>query len=219
VTLLALMTLSQAGANPARAQLPDEGVFVVRQKGQEIGRESFKFRPARHGRAAGDSIILAASYPAVRPTAEFRAVLEQGPGTALALEINVVSPEGATQIYAAVSRSRVTVRTVARGIESAREFPGGDHIVLLDENLYGLFLTVARSASDSGTQMIAIYPRSGRTVSFTARRSSGQVNIADTPATEIRLMGDLNGSINLDNAGKLVRVALPDLGLEATRLR
>lgn len=223
--LFAFMASVQAGGAavqtstaPVQSAAADEAVLVVKLKGVEVGRETVKVRPARPGRATGDSLVLAASYPATRPTSEYRAVLERSPAGSEALEINVIAAEGATQIYAAAGRARVTVRTVARGTESAREFPSGEHVVLLDENLLGLFLSVAREATDAGARLTAIFPRTARRVTFTARRAAGRLTVDEVQTTEIQLSGGITGSINLDDAGRLFRVALPELGVEATRL-
>jgi hypothetical protein len=65
-------------------------------------------------------------------------------------------------ILAAGSGARLIVRTVAKGSESGRELPGGPDVVLLDEGLHSLFVTVANLASAGGRRLTAIYPRSGK---------------------------------------------------------
>ena len=103
-------------------------------------------------------------------------------------------------ILAAGSGARLIVRTVARGSESGRELPGGPDIVLLDEGVHSLFATVANLATPAGRRLTAIYPRSGKRATFTARREAG----GDGGVIRATLTGDIAGTLELPGQGLVV---------------
>jgi hypothetical protein len=117
-------------------------------------------------------------------------------------------------ILAAGSGARHIVRTVAKGSESGRELPGGPDVVLLDEGIHSLFVTVANLASAGGRRLTAIYPRSGKRASFTARREAG----GDGGMIRVALSGDITGTLVTDADGRLQRLELPGRSLIVTRV-
>src|SRR5919107_3319568 len=170
----ALLLLVVAPSRQAVAQQGSATVLVVRQAGREIGREEFTLAAGRVRGAAGTTLTATARYPATAPTTRLAAILERTPDQALAkFQLDVESPGGTTVILAAGSGARLIVRTVAKGSESGRELPGGPDVVLLDEQIHSLFVTVANLASVGGRRLTAIYPRTGKRASFTARREPG----------------------------------------------
>ena len=96
------------------------------------------------------------------------------------------------------------VRTVARGSESGRELPGGPDVVLLDDEVFSLYATVADLATTAGKRLTAIYPRTGRRAAFTARRE-GQAG----SSRRVILTGDIAGTLVTDGDGRLERLELP----------
>src|SRR5215212_1165181 len=158
----------------AAAQEPLETKLVVRQNGQEIGREEFTLRATRARGLPGSTIIAAARYPSTGPTTRLAATLERTPDSALAkFQLDVESAGAVTVILAAGSGAPLIARTVAKGSESGRELPGGPDVVLLDEQVYSLYSAIAALATPAGRSLTAIFPRSGRRATFTARRDSG----------------------------------------------
>jgi hypothetical protein len=116
-------------------------------------------------------------------------------------------------ILAAGSGARLIVRTVAKGSESGRELPGGPDVVLLDDGVYSLYLPVAELATPSGRTLTAIFPRTGRRVTFTARRESGSAG----GASRVALSGDITGTLATDARGRLERLELPAQGTIVSR--
>ena len=198
----------------AAAQEPLETKLVVTQNGQEIGREEFTFRATRGRGLPGTTIIAAARYPSTNPTTRLAATLERTPDSSLAkFQLDVESAGAVTVILAAGSGARLIVRTVAKGSESGRELPGGPDVVLLDDGVFSLYLPVAELATPAGRTLTAIFPRSGRRVTFTARRESGSVG----GAGRIALSGEITGTLVTDAHGRLERLELPAKGTVVTR--
>src|SRR5882724_6545045 len=159
---------------PAVAQQPLETKLVIQQGGRETGREEFTLRQSRGRGLPGTTIIAAARYPAAAPTTQLAATLERTPEPALAkFQLDVESAGAVTVILAAGSGARLIVRTVAKGSESGRELPGGPDVVLLDDEVFSLYHPVAELATPAGRTLTAIFPRSGKRATFTARRESG----------------------------------------------
>jgi hypothetical protein len=199
---------------PAAAQEPLETKLIVAQNGQEIGREEFTLRATRARGLPGSTIIAAARYPSTGPTTRLAATLERTPDSALAkFQLDVESAGAVTVILAAGSGARLIVRTVAKGSESGRELPGGPDVVLLDDSIFSLYHPVAELATPAGRALTAIFPRSGRRATVTARRESGVAG----GASRIALSGDISGTLQTDANGRLVRLELPGKGLVITR--
>jgi hypothetical protein len=198
----------------AAAQEPLETKLVVTQNGQEIGREEFTFRPTRGRGLPGTTIIAAARYPSITPTTRLAATLERTPDSSLAkFQLDVESAGAVTVILAAGSGARLIVRTVAKGSESGRELPGGPDVVLLDDAVFSLYHPVAELATPAGRTLTAIFPRSGKRATFTARRESGSAGAAG----RVALSGEITGTLVTDAHGRLERLELPTKGTVVTR--
>jgi hypothetical protein len=198
---------------PASAQQPLETKLVIQQGSRETGREEFTLRQTRARGLPGTTLIAAARYPAIAPTTQLAATLERTPEPALAkFQLDVESAGAVTVILAAGSGARLIVRTVAKGSESGRELPGGPDVVLLDDAVYSLYTAVADLATPAGRPLTAIFPRTGRRASFTARREPGT-----NGGTKVTLAGDITGLLLTDAQGRLERLEFPGQGILVTR--
>jgi hypothetical protein len=211
--LLPLLFLIPSGSSTAQQSPPVK--LSVQQDGREVGREEFTLTKARARGLAGATLTSNARYPALNPTTRLSAVLERTPDFALAkFQLEVDSADGTTVILAAGSGARLIVRTVAKGSESGRELPGGPDVVLLDEGVYSLYAQVADLATPSGRQLTAIYPRTGKRVTFSARREAGGEGSMGRTA----LTGDVTGTLVTDAEGRLQRLELPSRKITVLRM-
>ena len=190
---------------PAAAQEPQETRLVIMQEGLEVGREAFTLRGSRARGLPGSTITASARYPAGNPSTRLAATLERTPDSTLAkFQLEVESAGAVSVILAAGSGARLIVRTVARGSESGRELPGGPDVVLLDEEVFSLYIPVAELATAAGRRLTGIFPRTGRRVPFVARRESGSAG----GAGQVVLSGDISGTLITDAGGRLERLEL-----------
>lgn len=205
-----IASVSLLATAPVRAQGPagDHGVLVIRNAEREVGGETFEVDPG----TAGYRITVRAVYTAVRPATEFTASLDRGPGTELAFQLSRRSGATGGQIYVVQKRNRLTVRQVGRGAERASELPGGPGIVVLSDSVFSLYLQIPPLATPAGVDLTAIFPQDARSVAFTARHTG-----PEAPAGVIRLSGGIEGEIELGNAGEVLRISIPAIGLEARR--
>lgn len=202
---------------PAAGQVVDEGTFVVRQAGREIGREDFSIDTGRQGGAPGTSLRTHVRFPSVRPQFECEAILERRPGGEfVAAQFDITGKAGARRILAEASRQVLRIHTAANGSEAIREMPARPDLVILDDSLFALYAAVAELASEGGTRLTGVFPRSGRRTAFLARRvAPGN----DSASTRILLSGDLTGTIWMDEDGHVTRLEFPATRLEVQRLR
>jgi hypothetical protein len=175
----------------------------VRRNGTEIGREKLTLEDGRRRGLTGTTLTIAAQYPA---TAPIGVRLERSPDGQLALfQLDVERAAAPVTILAASNAGRLVLKTIAKGSDAAQELPGGADVVMLDEDVVGLFSAVADLATPAGARLTAIYPRSGRRTSLVAKRDGSR----------ILLSGGVTGTLSLDPAGRLVRVELPSQGIVA----
>lgn len=194
----------------ARAQEAVEGTLVVQQGGHEAGREHFSLRPGRDRGVAGSTLTVEGRYPAARLNVS--ALLQRAENGALSLfKLRVDGPDGPISILAAGSGARLVVRTEAKGTETGGDMPAGPDVVLLDDNAYALYTVVADAATASGARLRAIFPRTGRRASFTARRE------AAAGSSRVELTGEITGTLTLDASGRLTRLEFPASGVVVTR--
>jgi hypothetical protein len=74
-------------------------------------------------------------------------------------------------------------------------------------------MPVAELATAAGRRLTAIFPRSGRRASFTARLESGTAG----GAARVALAGDITGTLVTDARGRLERLELPTRNIVVTR--
>jgi hypothetical protein len=203
----ALCLLLALHASPALPQAAAPVTLVVLQNGNEVGREEFTLTSGRGRGAPGTTLSATARYPATGSTTRLTAQLERTPESAIAkFQLDVEGAGGTTVILAAGTGARLVVRTVARGSESGRELPGGPDVVLLDDDVYSLYATVADLSTAAGKQLTAVFPRTGRRAAFLARREGGGDH------RRVTLTGDLAGTLVTDGDGRLVSLELPSQG-------
>ncbi len=202
-TILAGLLLLQA--SPALAQ--SGYTLLVQHNGAEVGREQITLEQGRRRGLSGTTLTISAKYPAARPSTQIGARLERSPDGQLAVfQLDLDRPDGPLSILAAGAGARIVLKTIAKGSDAAQEVPGGPDVVLLDDNVVGLFAAVADLAKPGGTHLTAIYPRTSRRVSLTATRDGAR----------ILLTGGLSGTLGVDGSGRLVSVALPGSGITAS---
>jgi hypothetical protein len=209
-----LLFLLAHQATPLLAQADAPTALTITQGGKEIGREDFTLITGRGRGSPGSTLRATARYPATSPATRLTALLERTPELAIAkFQLDVEGPDGTTVILAAGSGARVVVRMVAKGSESGRELPGGPDIVLLDDEVHSLYSAVADLATQAGKRLTAIFPRTGKRASFTARlETTGQGE-----TVRVVLTGDLSGTLLTDTEGRLQRLELPAQNKIVTR--
>jgi hypothetical protein len=84
---------------------------------------------------------------------------------------------------------------------------------LLDDAVFSLYHPVAELATPAGRTLTAIFPRTGKRATFTARRESGSAG----GVSSVALSGDISGTLVTDGQGRLERLELPSKGTVVKR--
>lgn len=194
--------------SPLAAQGTTSTLVTLRQ-GAEVGRETFKLEEGRKNGRSGTTLTVSSRYLGAASNVDV--LLERSPDGQLGLfQLDAKGQAGSSRILAAGSGARVILRTIAEGSEAGRELPGGDNVVLLDDQALALYQAVADLATPDGRRLSAIFPRSNRRAQFVATRTDAE------GGARIALSGEITGSIRLDAGGKIRRLELPGQGVVAT---
>lgn len=203
--LLGLLALPAASLH---GQAAEGGTLVIREGGRDVGAETFRVTPA----GTGHRITSRASYSAAPPllTLEVNVVQQAGE---VAFQMDRRQGDSGSQVFAVQRRNRITIRRVARGAEQASELPGSGDLLLLADSVFGPLLQVVPLAAAAPRTVAALFPESGRRVSFRVQRLPGP----GQRGAIIRLSGSLEGEIHLGDDGEVRRISLPAWRLEAHR--
>jgi hypothetical protein len=215
--IVVLLLLLAIPVGTAAAQALDEGTFSIRQDGREVAREQFVLREGRgRGQESGSTITTTARFGKGDSARAFVAVLQRtAAGAVAAFQYDLPRGTRTRRILAASDDGRLTVRRLGERSESARQWPATTTTVLLADSVFALYAAVAELATTDGADLIAIFPRPGTRIRFTATRE--EVN--RPPGAVVQLRGGLNGRLTLGPAGRLERVDLPDRRISAIRRR
>ena len=210
--LLAAAALSVPSLLPA--QVVFEATYSVQQRGKDIGTEHVILRNTTGSPGTqGLRLEFEGKFPANGET--LRGSLARGTDGSLDQLQLEVRRGATTETLRAAQRGNRIVVTVsnAQGSRGGKEMPGGPDIILLDDQLQALLLLVADLATTSGTQVTAVYPRTGQRANITAKRVEGGPR-----GVVVDLTGDLTGRLQLDANGRVDRMDLPQAGIIVTRL-
>ncbi len=193
IPALGLAALVAVG--PATGQVLDQGTLEIRHAGLVAGSERFVLRQGQSRDRGGASLTASARYPADHAAFRIEASVQlTTSGTLGLLQMDV--EEGAAppvRILGAVAGNRLTLRTLARGSEAARQVPAGAGIVALDDSLLALYAAFLPLATPEGSGATAVFPRSGRRAAVVATRRNGAIEIT----------GDLRATLHLDGEGRI----------------
>lgn len=205
------------GGRPTVAQVVDGGTLVILSGGEVVGREEFTVRRGRTT-GPGHTISTTAWYPATHATITLSFELELGADSVpTAVQLEVTGPDP-YRLYAAMGTRRVTIRTVRPGREAARELPGAERHVVLDDSVFALQALLPR---DGTPGFAGVVPRRDQ-------RARAQVTWVGEARTEIggvvhalqQVTLRLNGRIRhlwYDQGGRLMKAEDAGTGLVAER--
>jgi hypothetical protein len=202
----------------------EEGVLVVRSDTQEVARESFTFAQGRlSGGAQGWTLSATARYDRVRPVIVLSPTLEiSADSQPVTLQFDIANPREPMRVLGQLGRQRYTVRTVARSVERAREFPVEPPLVVLDDSVFAPYRLVAWHAGPEPARVTAVVPRATRRDVLTVTAAGSEsivVNGRSVTARHVTVSGGPNELVHLwlDDRGSIVRLAIPSRRLVAER--
>jgi hypothetical protein len=197
---------------PVSAQVIDEGVFSIRHSGTEIGREDFTIRTGRgpDGKTAGTTISAVARYPALNPTTTITTVLERSlNGRFTVFQLEYEAPGVSEQYLGAQDRGRITIHRFSAEAREARQFPGGDAAYVMLDSVYAIHQVLADLATMEGVSTTVYLARDGTRRQITSTLGDGR---------SVQLGGDVQATILLDSANRIMRIDFHGTLVTAVRL-
>ena len=201
----------------ARAQraVIDEGILIVSQGGNRVGRESFRVQAAENGRFVTATGQASDGDTRVAPALS----IDSASGTPVLYRVEARGADGSERLQATGRPGRLSVASQRAGGESAKEYVLSGRVLILDDGVYHQHALLPLLGW-SGPVTVVI-PRLGQQVrgSVTVRGATTvRVDGRAVPARHVVL--DLPGGareIWTDEAGRLLKVAIPSRGIEAVR--
>jgi hypothetical protein len=219
---LAFVTFLLPAAVTAQVVTADEGSFTITREGGRVGRE--EFRIVRQPVAGGTEFVArgVGAYGDRRITA---ALQTDASGAPLRYQVDV---RNGTQTESRLTgqivngRFSAQIRT-ARG-EAASEYATGDGAVLVDDEIYHhyFFLPLGGRVGGATAEVPVLAPRRNAQGAMRVSRAGGDavtVGGQSLAATKYVLTGPgtPERTVWLDAGGRVLKVAVPSLGLVATR--
>lgn len=211
----ALLLLTAATAASAQVTTVDRGTFTILRDGATVGREEFEIRsmPGIDGASVEARATVTLDGRAIHPTLSARSS-----GAPLAYRVEVRrGSEVVERATGQTSGGRLRIDAQTAGGRSAREFPAGDGLVVLDDAVFHQYYFVARPGA-----VTAVAPR--RNVQQALRVGAGgsdRVTIGgrDVVATRFTITDPAGPERTLwvDGEGRVLKVVVPSLGLTAER--
>lgn len=211
-------------STPATAQttVVDEGTFVLREGGREVGREVFAIR--RSGTGPG-SVIIAQGRVDLGESDDLVTQLEvSGEGfrpATYAVQVEGTEPQ---RIAGRVAGGRFSARIISPAGEMMREYLAGEGAVIVDEGVAHQYFFIAQQLDGTPTFTVPlIIPRQSRQVSATVTVGDTEnVTIGGQSIVARRLSVRANGlpdrTVWVDADGRVLRLEIADRGMTAERL-
>ena len=209
---LGLTVLAAFPWAPVSAQVIDEGVFSIRRSGTEIGREEFTISSGRgpDGKTAGTTISAVARYPALAPTTTITPVLERNlNGRFTVFQLEYEAPGVSEQYLGAQDRDRITIHRFSADAREARQFPGGEAAYVMMDSVYAIHQVLVDLATMEGAATTVYLARDGTRRRITSTLGDGRT---------VRLGGEVQATILLDSANRIMRIEVPGTSVTAVRL-
>jgi hypothetical protein len=216
--IVALSALAPLALAEAQIRTVDQGSFTITMNNQRIGREDFSI--VEDG-SSGRANFLA------RATVEYRdrglrlQPLLTANAAGASTQYEIVVRGGPIQKWTGtIDRNRVSAFVSTERGQSAREFVVSVGAMVLDDDVFHQYFFLARRAGEGATPVIVPQRNKQATVTVT-RQGSERIDVAMTQVEAQKLTvseaGGPSREVWVDARGRVLRVAIPDQGIVATR--
>jgi hypothetical protein len=217
-----LVTLAVALVAPAlsaQVTIVDEGSFTVSRRGTRVGREEFSIRASPN--TSGVPVIVAQASAVYEDLRLFPALSTRADGVANSYTLEIRRGAEVEERWTGnVGAGRVSARIARAGIDAVREFLVTDGALLLDDDVFHQFYFVARRRP-AATVAVIVPRRNQQVVLRLTDRGTQTIDIAGQPiaaSTFSAVSPDgVERQVWVDSEGRVLRVAIPSLGLVAQR--
>ena len=216
--LLLALASSPAGA---QTTVVDEGTFILRENGREVGREVFAIR--RSGTGPG-AVVVAQGRVDLGESDDLVTQLEvSGEGfrpATYAVQVEGTEPQ---RIAGRVAGGRFSARIISPAGEMMREYLAGEGAVIVDEGVAHQYFFIAQRLDVASFTVPLIIPRQSRQVSASVSVGSTEnVTIGGQSIVARRLTVSPTGlpdrTVWVDADGRVLRLEVPSRGMTAERV-
>lgn len=220
VPVLFAFALALAGREArAQVQVVDEGSFTVTRRGARVGREEFSVRAAPT--TSGVAVLVAQASAVYGDLRLFPALSARPDGVVISYQLEVRrGAEIEERWTSTLGSGRVSARISRAGTDAVREFLASDGALLLDDDVFHQYFFVARRRP--AATVTVIVPRRNQQVTMKlADRGTQTIDIAGQPIVatgfSVTSPDGVERQVWVDADGRVLRVAIPSLGLVAQR--
>ncbi len=208
-----------APALGAQVTIVDEGSFTVSRRGARVGREEFSIRSTPT--TSGAPIIVAQASAVYEDLRLFPALSARVDGVASSYTLEIRrGAEVEERWTGTVGAGRVSARIARAGVDAVREFLVADGALLLDDEVFHQFYFVARRRPTASVAVI-VPRRNQQVVLRLTERGAQTIDIAGQPIVATGFAATSPDGVErqvwVDADGRVLRVAIPSLGLLAQR--
>lgn len=216
----ALLLAFGGSAAAAQTTVVDEGTFILRENGREVGREVFSIR--RSGTGPG-AVVVAQGRVDLGESDDVVTALEvSGDGfrpATYAVQVEGTEPQ---RIAGRVSGGRFSARIISPAGEMMREYLAGEGAVIVDEGVAHQYYFIAQGLESSSFTVPLIIPRQSRQVSASVTVGDpASLTIGGRPVMarrlDIRPTGLPDRSVWVDSEGRVLRLEVQGRGMTAER--
>lgn len=209
-------------ATPALAQttVVDEGTFILRENGREVGREVFSIR--RSGTGTG-AVVIAQGRVDLGESDDVVTSLEvSGEGfrpATYAVQVEGTEPQ---RIAGRVSGGRFSARIISPAGEMMREYLAGEGAVIVDDGVAHQYYFIAQRLDASPFTVPLIIPRQSRQVSASVNVGAPEAitiggRSIQARRLDVRPTGLPDRSVWVDAQGRVLRLEIEGRGMSAER--
>lgn len=216
---LTLTTGLLLAAAPLAAQqrMIDEGTLIVTKNGAPIGREVFRIvrSPSASGELYRATANISVGEQRITPVLSVDSL-----GTPVSYDVGVrAGTKAVLQLQARTRPARFAVHEQTSTGEAAREYVVPKRYTVLDDDIFHHYYFVAL-AGTAGSVAVIDPQGHAQTAAALQRIGSEQVDIGGRSLASTHYVlvgGDLRREFWVDAEGRLLKVSIPDRGLQAVR--
>lgn len=222
VALLITGIVAEATGLAAQQRELDRGVLLITHNAETVGREEFVLLRGSSGAPgmSGFTVTSTVYYPADRPETSVNAAVEFGADSVPTMSRYEVGNGDVVRVVMGLGARRITVRTLTRGGESAREYPARERHLVMDDSVFGIH-AIAPGAASRESRSVTLSGVRGETLQIVDR---GMETTTVGPARVVLrhvTVGSPTETRHLwyDEVGRLMKLVIPGRNLTAIRIQ
>jgi len=224
--LATLLVIAAAVAAPselcAQQRELDRGVLLITRDAATIGREEFVLLRGSSGAPgqSGFTVTSTVLYPADRPETSVNAMVEFGADSVPTMSRYEVGNGEVVRVVMGLGARRITVRTLTRAGESAREYPARERHLVMDDSVFAAH-AIPPGAAARATRSITLSGVRGETLRIVDHGMEPTTVGPDRPVLRHVTVSSPAETRQLwyDEDGRLMKLVIPTRNITVIRIQ